>query len=432
MSEHSFDVEKLSQDERDDVPLLPPSTTKEVPVGTTTPAAIFNLTNTVIGAGVLTLPYAMKVAGLGIGLLLLVIIALASFAAFHFLVAAGNEVGESSYKMIAKKLWGKGWDYVCEIFVALYTLGTCCSYTIILSDYANLVIGAFDEHAAEQWYGSRQFCLAIIAILILFPLSMLQRIDFLKYTSFASLVCVIFVIVVVLVYWLMAMAGSVESSISTEPVVWAKGGIDVFLAAPLLGVSYTAHYNVLNIYNEMSNRSHKKFSPVISSSVIIVSITYLLMSIPGYLTWRDDTPSNILDIYPNSFIPATLARLALAITISFSYPLVQFALKLVILRIVGFNNASSAKRPYHIMISIFVLIIAVTLAMFVDDISIVTSFSGSLFGTNIVFTIPALFFFTIRKDTKSRVIAVIVAVVGVFFCVVGFWNAIRKAMGLSD
>eukprot|EP00764_Aduncisulcus_paluster_P013704 gnl/Carplike_NY0171/7358_a10157_174.p1 GENE.gnl/Carplike_NY0171/7358_a10157_174~~gnl/Carplike_NY0171/7358_a10157_174.p1 ORF type:complete len:369 (+),score=96.83 gnl/Carplike_NY0171/7358_a10157_174:104-1108(+) len=334
--------------------------------------------------------------------------------------------------MIAKKLWGKGWDYVCEIFVALYTLGTCCSYTIILSDYANLVIGAFDEHAAEQWYGSRQFCLAIIAILILFPLSMLQRIDFLKYTSFASLVCVIFVIVVVLVYWLMAMAGSVESSISTEPVVWAKGGIDVFLAAPLLGVSYTAHYNVLNIYNEMSNRSHKKFSPVISSSVIIVSITYLLMSIPGYLTWRDDTPSNILDIYPNSFIPATLARLALAITISFSYPLVQFALKLVILRIVGFNNASSAKRPYHIMISIFVLIIAVTLAMFVDDISIVTSFSGSLFGTNIVFTIPALFFFTIRKDTKSRVIAVIVAVVGVFFCVVGFWNAIRKAMGLSD
>uniref|UniRef100_A0A8C0GF46 Putative sodium-coupled neutral amino acid transporter 11 n=1 Tax=Chelonoidis abingdonii TaxID=106734 RepID=A0A8C0GF46_CHEAB len=70
------------------------------------PSAGFNVVNSIIGSGIIGLPYSMKEAGFPLGVLLLVVVAYITDYSIILLIKGGNLSGTNSYQELVNKSYG--------------------------------------------------------------------------------------------------------------------------------------------------------------------------------------------------------------------------------------------------------------------------------------------------------------------------------------
>ena len=98
------------------------------PTGSTFMSSILNMTNTIIGAGTLSLPSTVLDGGIiGAGLLLVVSLVLSLFGA-HYLVTAAVYTKEDSYGFIGRKAVNPTVGYLADIFMILFDFGISVGY----------------------------------------------------------------------------------------------------------------------------------------------------------------------------------------------------------------------------------------------------------------------------------------------------------------
>lgn len=71
------------------------------------PWASFNFINSIIGSGVIGIPYALHEAGFGLGLLLLILVAYITDYSLILMVQSGHISGRFSYQGIMEAAFGK-------------------------------------------------------------------------------------------------------------------------------------------------------------------------------------------------------------------------------------------------------------------------------------------------------------------------------------
>jgi amino acid permease len=155
-----------------------------------------NLTNTIIGAGLLGLPYAYSNTGWILGTALMLIAGLSSVFALHILSeCAIKKGGPSSFYSVAAIAMPE-FTVLIDIAVAIKCFGVATSFLIVIGDLMpdvmdSLNIGGFLLH--------RRIWIAI-GFLIVAPLSCLKDLHSLKYTSFISIGFVLFLVGVIVLY----------------------------------------------------------------------------------------------------------------------------------------------------------------------------------------------------------------------------------------
>lgn len=93
--------------------------------------SVFNLCCIAIGAGCLTLPYAMYLSGLLMGLIILVCGAFIGYWSLNNLVLTSKAVKSTNYMVVCERAVGK-WLGVClEIIIVLYLLGVLILFQIM-------------------------------------------------------------------------------------------------------------------------------------------------------------------------------------------------------------------------------------------------------------------------------------------------------------
>ena len=96
--------------------------------------AVFNLVSTIIGGGVLSLPFAMKKTGLILGVLLVIFSALTSDFSIYVLIACSRRSGADSYVSLARKTMGRNVDIVVNALLFLLTFMCCIAYIVLASE----------------------------------------------------------------------------------------------------------------------------------------------------------------------------------------------------------------------------------------------------------------------------------------------------------
>ena len=94
---------------------------------------VFNLVNTVIGVGILSIPYCFKRAGLVLGAVVLVSLCILTEQTLMLLVRAGDVYGTSSYAATAGICFGKRVAIAVDVFVLLLNFGTAVVYLDVRS-----------------------------------------------------------------------------------------------------------------------------------------------------------------------------------------------------------------------------------------------------------------------------------------------------------
>jgi len=257
--------------------------------------SIVNLTNTIVGGGILALPFAFASSGFVLGTFFLLLFGVAAFFGLHLLTHCAFELGlPSSFRKVTAKAL-PGWSNFIDGIVAFKCFGVATSYLVVIGDTAPALIGG----QREAWVLFGAFCTA--------PLCFMANIDGLKFTSAISLAFIVYLTLMVVI-----LAAVSPSAVATHeelfPLTNATDELDnatitnstslaeVFTSgyttlAAFNGLTmanltvfvfgFTCHQNILPVANELQRSSPRRVSIVSAASIGAAFAFYLMVAVAG-------------------------------------------------------------------------------------------------------------------------------------------------------
>ncbi|XP_072914817.1 sodium-coupled neutral amino acid transporter 4 isoform X2 [Hemitrygon akajei] len=160
----------------------------------------FNLSNAIMGSGILGLSYAMANTGILLFVILLLTMAILSLYSVHLLLKTAKEGGSLIYEKLGERAFGWPGKIAAFSSITLQNIGAMSSYLFIVKYELPEVIRAFMgiEEFSGQWYTNGNYLVVIVSLCIILPLTFLKNLGYLGYTSGFSLSCMLFFVGVVI------------------------------------------------------------------------------------------------------------------------------------------------------------------------------------------------------------------------------------------
>ncbi|PIN03591.1 Amino acid transporter protein [Handroanthus impetiginosus] len=398
--------------------------------------AVFNLTTSVIGAGIMALPAAMKVLGLVLGVILIFLMGILSEISVEFLVRFSVQCKATSYGEVVQAALGRTAKILSEICIIVNNAGVLVVYLIIIGDVmagSLRHIGVFDQWLGHGFWDHRKLMILVVLVLFLAPLCVLDKIDSLSMTSAASVaLAVVFVIVAAIVAFIKLVEGKIEPPRMTPDLGSKKAILDFLVVIPIMLNAYVCHFNVQPIYNELEERSPRKMYRVGRITTIICVLVYASTAIAGYLLFGKDTESDVLTNFDKDlgirFSTALdyIVRIGYVLHLILVFPVIHFSLRQTVDTLIfeGLNPLSESRK--RCLVLTFVLLALMYLgSTVIPNIWTAFKFTGATTAVSLGFTFPSLIALRLSKEGTglSRAerflcwlmlsLAVIVSIVGV-------------------
>ncbi|KVH92615.1 Amino acid transporter, transmembrane [Cynara cardunculus var. scolymus] len=293
--------------------------------------AVFNLSTTIVGAGIMALPATMKVLGLIPGIALIIFMAFLTNASIDLLLRFSRAGKSISYGGVMEDAFGRIGRMLLQVCVLVNNIGVLVVYMIIIGDvlsgttsdgihHAGVLQGWFGVH----WWNGRFFVLLVTTLGVFAPLASLKRIDSLSYTSALSVgLAVVFLVITAGITIFKLVTGSITMPKLFPDIVDFTSAFNLFTVVPVLVTAYICHYN--------DNTQIKK---VVRTSLILCSSVYVMTSIFGFLLFGDGTLDDVLANFdtnlgiPYSSLLNDAVRVSYAAHLMLVFPIVFFPLRL--------------------------------------------------------------------------------------------------------
>lgn len=364
------------------------------------PSSVFNLTNTIVGGGVLALPYAFSACGLLLGVFFLMFVALLSFFSLILLVRTtefAKHRHRSTYREIARLAHGTFGVIVTDIALILACFGAMCSYLVIIADMLVPLIANWSGQCEDLINRS---IIVGCSMVLLFPMSCLRYLNMFRFTSLLAVVAILYLTCAVVVKSGMSLSeGSLWDCKESGCFSLAIFSFDFFRTIPIISFAFTCQMNFFSIFAELNNPTNARMRLVCAISLSICSVLYLLIGMFGYLTFYDDVNGNILLNYDPDDVVINLGRFGVTLVILFSYPLMAHPCVNTIDDLIFAGRAFSWRRR---ILTVFVMCSASLLvALFVTDVSLIFGITGATAGSMIAFILPSSFYLTISPESHK-------------------------------
>eukprot|EP01084_Bolivina_argentea_P107616 192404_1 len=162
----------------------------------------FNIMKGIMCVGLLTLPWSMANIGLLPSFILIIISFILSYSSWIFLCLLSDKYNVYTYRDIGLIIFGKDFATGLDLILLGFCYLLCILYVIFLSEFITLGLAEFniiiDQHFTfgnlmtiptfKQFLCTKFFIITIAIFCILFPLSLLPKLDSLKYSSFLGMI----------------------------------------------------------------------------------------------------------------------------------------------------------------------------------------------------------------------------------------------------
>lgn len=234
-----------------------------------------------IGAGILSLPYAINLSGLYEGLIIFILGMIVSLYTCQLLVLAADKTGKLTYESIGNELYGPKMRTFAEVNMIINNYGTVIAYIVLLKGLIPNSLHLFgvsnDILRNEYMWGT------LITLIIVYPLSLKKEISSLRYTSLLSCIACIY-LAFAITYGFFDMRSDTNDRFKHAPAAEFTA-YSFFTASGFVVFSFTCHPNVIPIYQELQRRSTKRGFKFLSRGLVIVLIIYLIVGVFGFLTF---------------------------------------------------------------------------------------------------------------------------------------------------
>ncbi|KAI7797855.1 sodium-coupled neutral amino acid transporter 5 isoform X2 [Triplophysa rosa] len=380
--------------------------------------SIFNLSNAIMGSGILGLAYAMANTGIILFIILLISIALLSAYSIHLLLRSAGVVGIRAYEQLGNRAFGPPGKVVAACIITLHNIGAMSSYLFIVkTELPNIILGLMklpdDSH---EWFVNGKYLIIIVSIFIIFPLALLKRLGYLGYTSGFSLTCMVFFLTSVIYKKFVTECNgeySYNSTLLNHTVHYTSDTCEAKLGTlnsktaftiPIIAFAFVCHPEVLPIYTELKQPNKKRMQKVANISITAMFVMYLLTAIFGYLTFYENVESELLEMYDKADTLMLCVRLAVLVAVTLTVPVVLFPIRRAVLQLLF------PDKPFHwvlhISITVCLLFAVNLLVIFVENIRDIFGFIGATSAPSLIFILPGVFYLRIvpeeQEPLKSR------------------------------
>ncbi|CDO55097.1 similar to Saccharomyces cerevisiae YER119C AVT6 Vacuolar aspartate and glutamate exporter [Geotrichum candidum] len=407
----------------------PPADAESIPPirgKSTDGAAIINLLNTIVGAGILAMPFAIKQNGIVLGVATISFSALAAGMGLYLqgLCSLFVRDGHASFFQLSQKTY-PSLSVIFDLAIAIKCFGVGVSYLIILGDLMPQIANSFGiTHSVAA---TRSFWI-LISFFIVGPLSFLKHLDSLKYTSVIALVAVGYLVVIVIYQFFFFDSSEHKGNVN---IVQPQSLAAVLKALPVFIFAFTCHQNMFSSLNEIPVKKEANFRKIVTFSIGPAAIVYIMVGLAGYLTFGDKVGGNIIAMYPYS-IKIVIGQIAIAILVLLSYPLQCHPCRASIRNIINWIKTRNSienineyaeleeeveqgevhshdhdseiihdHHSHHLLITSVIVALSLITALKVHSLEVMLAFVGSTGSTSISFILPGLFTYkllTLQRD----------------------------------
>ncbi|OQR92460.1 Amino Acid/Auxin Permease (AAAP) Family [Achlya hypogyna] len=356
--------------------------------------SMFTMTVSIVGAGVLALPYAMEQVGVLLGIGLILFGAFLAYYSLFLLVICSDASGAMSYMHLAIASSGPRLAMFVQCVICLNLLGTSVGFFVASAELILLVVqptGALDALELTSHRDTRNALIGALCLCFVFPLSLFRSLSSLRFSSLFSILCIVFLTITVVVkyFQFVHLGWAPDFWFQWQHLPMINFAPDrVLTAVPLVVFAYTCHPNVLPIYLQLKRRSSPRMYKVARRSLGVATLVYLALSIFAVFTFGEKTRTNFLENDYHGDAAIIAGCIFLGVSIVITTPLYIHTLRNCINEAV-WGDVGGLGR--HVILTTTLVGAAVTLAVLATDIASVLGVLGATTNPVICFVMPAFY-----------------------------------------
>jgi len=370
-------------------------------LGSSEIATAFNYVNSVIGSGIIGTSYALKEAGFGVGILLLIFVAFITDFSLRILVTAGNMSGTSSYQGLMEASFGKGGYIILSVIQFIYPFVAMVSYNVIVGDTITKLIIRFSGPSvtlSNSVLASREFVIVVSTLLVTLPLSLYRDVDKLAKTSLASLIFVVIILTTIFI-----RAFTLWDQVPTTLDAWDFSHAGIPKAIGILAFAFMCHHNTFLLYGNMRDTSEKTWAKVTHWSLAGSFVAMVIVAVAGYVTFTGNTQGDLLENYCWGDDLMNVSRLFFAFTILLTFPIECFVCREVITNAVtSLEDKTTSISWRHIGVTVGIIFLVCISSLTTDCLGIVLELNGILAAVPLAFIMPPLCYVRVQGRPYLR------------------------------
>ncbi|CAM9573705.1 unnamed protein product [Discosporangium mesarthrocarpum] len=419
--------------------------------------AVFNLLATVVGGGVLSLPYALSLTGVILGIVLLLLAAVAADFSLYVLCSCSRRTGKTSFVQVAYTAfgpWGGGFTTFVLLVLSIFVL---IAYMVLVRDVWGGLVGlALGAELDTQQLNKVLMCLLALLLPACLATS-LHAVRHMCYVGFFSAI----LLTAALGYRSVEYNNKNPGATMDLKLVADNWG-DVMEAFPIMSLAYMCHLNMLSVHSHLVNPTRERLRGLLHGTIGLASCLYVVLALCGYLYAYENTKDDILLNFSPADPVMLLGRVGMGLTMLVAITMMTLPCRDVIYEVAGviegaimacctpsgydalntpgtpgspgssLNSCFKVSLIRHVGTTLGLLLFCLFCATSVPGVGIVWSICGSSVGFLVCYLLPALLYLKIRAHKKMNArkvgawAVILVTLVAMYFCTK---HAVTKAIG---
>jgi len=255
-------------------------------------SSVINLSNTILGTGMLAMPSAVASVGLIPGMFVIIFSGMTSALGLYFLskAAARTEGRDASFFAVSQITWPSAGVFF-DLAIAIKCFGVGISYMLIVGDLMPQIVKTILSPSQDlEYLLDRRIWISVFMVTVVGPLSFSRKLDSLKYTSLIALFAVAYLSLIVVWHFYAPNFPTAPA----EEIELVHFSTKFFTSLPVFVFAFTCHQNIFSVYNEQRDNSQKKINTVIGTSIGIATVLYEGIAVMGYLSFGKAVMGNII------------------------------------------------------------------------------------------------------------------------------------------
>ncbi|XP_074039521.1 putative sodium-coupled neutral amino acid transporter 11 isoform X2 [Leptinotarsa decemlineata] len=384
----------------------------------TLPWASFNFINSILGSGVIGIPYALHEAGFGFGILLLVLVAFVTDYSLILMVRSGHISGKFSYQGIMEAAFGRPGYYLLGILQFAYPFVAMVSYNIVVGDTVTKVIMRLLGIGSDSFFAKREVIVFIATIFVSVPLCLYRDVAKLAKISFLSLICIVFIL-----FSIFVRIGYISDIVPQHPDSWRFINKDIIPAIGIMAFAFMCHHNTFLIYGSITDPNQKKWEVVTHASIATSLFVAILFGIAGYTTFKAYSQGDLLENYCWDDDLMNVSRLLFSVQILLTFPIECFVTREVIeTTIIGRDPNVPMSEKLHYLLTLSIIAITYVISITTYCLGVVLELNGVLAAVPLAYVLPALCYLRLEEGfvlCRKKIPALGVVIFGLTVAVLG-------------
>ena len=319
----------LSEDDTENPNLKPGKSSKIM--------ASIQISNNILGAGVISLPVVVRYLGIILGSLFIILVGILSNFAVFLLLKAHQITKKNKYSSIAKATLGeKGFLFV-NAMIILNNFGICCAYFRIFGETIKNILSWFLDSDNYLITNYHNYIYVIFLFIILYFIIFKDNIQKFEKMSFLGIVGIIIYFLGIFINFFYKLGRKFLPSFSYKNYFPSGSISELLISLPSVFLAFSFHMNTFELYSSLKERNHRTMLISTTNAINFCIVLYVYSGLFGFLMYKKELKNTILDMlsediedYKHNYFIKTvliLTNLGFLACSTTSIPLMFFSLK---------------------------------------------------------------------------------------------------------